>query len=82
MQFSRVLHRTRILLGLGLFGLLAFTVGCDSGGGGGESAVTPSMPPPGRSAKEQMEARAKSYPTGPEAKAVGSKTATEAAKKP
>jgi len=58
MQFSRVFHRTRILMGVGLVGLVVFSVGCDSGGGGGVSNVTPETPPPGRSAADQAAARA------------------------
>jgi hypothetical protein len=37
MQFARVLHRRRQLLGAGLFGMLALAGGC----GGGNEAVAP-----------------------------------------
>ncbi len=60
MQFSRVFHRTRTLMGLGLVGLVVFSVGCDSGGGG-VSNVAPETPPPGKSAADQAAARAGAY---------------------
>jgi hypothetical protein len=58
MRFSRVFHRTRILMGLGLLGMVALTVGCDGGGGEGVSNVTPATPPPGQSGADQAKARA------------------------
>jgi hypothetical protein len=65
MQFSRVFHRTRILMGVGLVGLVVFSVGCDSGGVDSVSN-TPPTPPPSKSAADQAAARAGS--TTPPAK--------------
>jgi hypothetical protein len=61
MRLSQVSDVKRIVMGLALFALLALTVGCDSGGGGGESAVAPSTPPAGRSGKDQAAARENAY---------------------
>jgi hypothetical protein len=63
MQFLRFVHRTRILMGLGLLGLLAFSVGCD-GGSGGVSNVTPATPPSGQSGADQAALRKDSNPIG------------------
>jgi len=73
MQFSRAFFHTRILLSLVLFGLLAFTVGCDGAGGPGTSNVTPEKAPPGLSGEDQAKARANAYPTGAAAKDAGAK---------
>jgi hypothetical protein len=61
MRLSQMSDVKRIVMGLALFALLAFGVGCDSSGGGGESTATPSTPPPGRSAKDQGAARDGAY---------------------
>jgi hypothetical protein len=75
MQFLRIFGHARVLIGFGLLGLLAFAIGCDSGGDAGVSNVTPTTPPPGQSGKDQAAARAKSYPTGAAAKQLGDKPA-------
>jgi hypothetical protein len=56
----RAFDRGRTLLSMGLLGMLMFSGGCDSSGGG-ESALTPETPPPGQSAQEQQAARAKAF---------------------
>jgi hypothetical protein len=48
-------------MGVGLVGLVFFSVGCDSGGGGGVSNVASETPPPGKSPADQAAARAGSY---------------------
>jgi hypothetical protein len=60
MQFSRVFHRTRILMGVGLVGLVVFSVGCDSGGGDAVSN-TPLNPPASKTPADQAAARAGSF---------------------
>ena len=60
MRLERVVVRNRLLLSLGLLGMFAMAAGCDGSGGGGESNVAPATPPPGQSAKDQMELRSKS----------------------
>jgi hypothetical protein len=74
MRLSQVSDIKRIVMGLALFALLAFGVGCDSGGGGGESTATPANPPAGRSSKDQAEARDSAYKApGPAGKPSPSK---------
>ena len=81
MQFLRAFLRARILMGLGVLGLLAFTVGCD-GGTEGVSNVTPLTPPPGKSAADQAAARKDAYPAGTAAaKKLGSQSTTGDGKK-
>jgi hypothetical protein len=63
MHFLRFFDRKRIALSLAVIGLLASTVGCDSGGGGGTSTVAPPTPPPGFSGADQAKARSNAYPT-------------------
>jgi hypothetical protein len=58
MRFSRVFHQMRILMGVGLFGLIVLVAGCDGGGADGTSSVAPATPPPGKSAADQAAARA------------------------
>jgi hypothetical protein len=64
MHLLRVLDLRRILMGLGLIGLLAVAGGCDGAGGGGESSVAPATPPPGKSTADQAKDRANSHPVG------------------
>jgi hypothetical protein len=74
MRLSQVSDVKRIVVGLALFAMLAFGVGCDSGGGGGESTATPLTPPAGRSGKDQSAARDSAYKApGPAGKPSPSK---------
>jgi len=66
MRTVRVLERRQVLLSFGLLGILGFSGGCDSGGGG-ESNVAPATPPPGQSGEDQAKARAGSMPAGKQA---------------
>jgi len=63
MRIVRVLHQNRKLIAVGMLGLLAWTSGCDSGGGG--SSGTAVAPPPGQSAQDVQDAMKKAYgPSG------------------
>jgi hypothetical protein len=61
MRMVRELDRGRILRRMSLFGMLLFSGGCDGSGGGGESNLTPTTPPPGQSAKELAKLQAMAF---------------------